>query len=503
MSDDFIGLFRQEYAALMHLAGELPPDVARRLRISRDRISDPHVERLLEGVAYLGARVHARLDDEFPELTDGLLNILYPQMLAPFPSCMMVRLLPKAELQRIARIDAHTALRTPKSVGVDCSFRTAAAVALWPVAIDAVQLTGRPLPMPENTLARDAAGVVRISLRCLDRAMTFARLARDEGGGLGPLRVHCLGGTAALSLHKMICNHTVSVSYADASGGGTPGALIDQRPLIRGADAVTAGGMTPQDALIPWPRHGFSGYRLLAEYFAFPEKFLCFDLHGIGDKAASVAGNRLDILIYLNEVPADLERAVDATHLALGCVPAVNLFSRRCEPIDLDWTRTEYRVDADRANLAGMEVWAVEEVRESRADGSSQEWARLFRQGAQEADEEQAGYMPLTRPAAGGIGGTETFLAVDAPQADPARRQRSRLSVRALCTNRHVPASLPFGRGGTPLEAEAGIAGVERIVSLTAPTATLRPAARALRAWLFISHLSLSHLSITGGGARC
>jgi type VI secretion system protein ImpG len=495
MSDDFIGLFRQEYAALMQLAGDLPPDVARRLRISRDRISDPHVERLLEGVAYLGARVHARLDDEFPELTDGLLNILYPQMLAPFPSCMMVRLVPKADLQRIARIDAFAPLRTPKTAGTSCSFRTASAVALWPVAIDAVQLTGRPLPLPENPGARDAAGVLRISLRCLDRAMSFARLARDEAAGLGPLRVQCLGGTTALSLHKMICNHAVSVCFADVPGGG----LIDQHPLVRGADGVTAGGMKPHDALIPWPAHGFSGYRLLSEYFALPEKFLCFDLQGIGDKAASVAGNRLDILIYLNEVPSDLERAVDATHLALGCVPAVNLFSRRCEPIDLDWSRTEYRVDADRANQAGTEVWAIEEVRETRADGSSQEWQRLFRQGAREADEGSASYMPLTRPAAGGIGGTETFLAIDAPDADPASRPRSRLSVRALCTNRDVPSGLPFGRDGTPLEPETGIAGVERIVSMTAPTATLRPPARGLRAWLFISHLSLSHLSITGG----
>lgn len=499
MSDELLSYFEQEYAALMQLAGDLPPNVARRLRLSRDGVSDPHVERLLEGVAYLGARVQARLDDEFPELTDGLLSILYPQLLASFPSSMMVQLTTE-ERQRLVTIEPHAAMHAVEKVdGVNCQFRTTSPVVLWPIEIEEVRLSGRPLPQlgPESPVTTNAAGVLKISLRCLDRNVTFEALAKTEKNGLGPLRLHLRGGPEARSLYELICGHTACVCFVGSQKGA------DGKPLIayRGRDVISPGGFGPTDALIPWLAQGFAGFRLLLEYFALPEKFLCVDVDGIGGIASAGAGSELEILIYLDELPAELERVVDRANLALGCVPAINLFSRRCEPIDLDWSRTEYPVLPDRAMPRGMEVWSIEDVRETRLDGSSSEWRRLFRRGMSEADVEQPGYLPVVRPAANRIGGTETLLAVDVPGFDPATAPRSRLSVQALCTNRDLPSALPFGRGHPELKADKGLPGDVKIFPLSPPTPTLRPPPRGQRAWQLISHLSLSHLALAGGAA--
>jgi type VI secretion system protein ImpG len=496
MSDGFEALFAREYAALITLAAELPEGVARQLRISRERVSDPHVERLLEGVAYLGARVQARLDDEYPELTDGLLSILYPQMLAPMPSSMLVKITPGKDLRRLLRIEPHTPLRSAKIDGVACRFRTVAPVTVWPIEVESFRLTGRPLPEPAHPLAPNAAGLLRLSLRTLDRGIGFCDLVQGAQTDPGPLRLYFTGGASAMALYRLICNHTIAVTYANLADDG----VTDPDRLLMDGAAVVPGGFAPDEALIPWPETGFSGFRLLTEYFTMPEKFLCVDLHGL-PRRARTAGNGIDISLYLDQMPEELARSVDARQVALGCVPAVNLFSRRCEPIDLDWTQTEYRLEADRAAPASMEVWSIEEVREGEADGSSRLWRRLFRRDLANGGSDQPGYLPVVRPAPRSIGGTETFLAVDAPGFDPARNRRSRLSVQALCTNRNLPELLPFGREGTPLEAEAGIAGNPAVAAVTPPTPTLRPPERGSRGWQLISQLAMSHLSLVGGQA--
>src|ERR1700733_666626 len=139
MSDDLLRHFDTEYGALTKLAAEFAaahPQAAARLRLARAEVDDPHVERLLEGVAFLGARVRQRLDDEFPELTDSLLGVLYPHYLAPFPSCMMARLAPKKDLQGPATVARGTLVRTEPVDGTPCRFRTSAPVTLWPIEIE-------------------------------------------------------------------------------------------------------------------------------------------------------------------------------------------------------------------------------------------------------------------------------------------------------------------------------------------------------------------------------
>ena len=486
MADDLKPLFDLEYGALSKWFAEF----TERHRSAADRLGsadDPHVKRLLDGVAFLGARVRQRLDDEFPELTDSLLGVLYPHYLAPFPSCMMAQLTPKPDLGGSHALPRDTMVRTESVDGVPCRYRTTAPVTLWPIEIESVRLTGLPLPPLDVRLATTPAGVLRIALKCTDAAMTFETLRLDR------LRLHLRGQNVAHPLYEMLCGHVVAVAFADDAS--------DPRPVVRSAEYVQAGGFAPEDALLPWPAQGFAGFRLLAEYFAFSEKFLCVDISGIEGKCLAGAGNRMEIFVYVDRIPPLLERSVDKDSLALGCVPLVNLFPQRCEPIELDWTRTEYRVDPDLRRPTSAEVWSVERVRETRLDSSERPWRPFFRIVHGDADAGLAGgsYLPLRRPSPGSLPGSDVFLVVDDPAFDPASDKRARLSVDALCTNRDLPRLLPGGAGRPALLLEEGSTAVAAIAPVSAPTEPLRPAARDQRFWRLISHLSLSHLSVVGG----
>ena len=182
-ADSLLAYFNRELEALRGLAGEFAerhPKIAGRLRLTKDTVDDPHVGRLLEGVAFLGARVQHRLDDEFPELTDGLLSVLYPHYLAPMPSVAITRFAADPELPGPAHLPAGLAVETEPVGGETCLFRTAYPLTLWPVEIDAVRLSGMPLPAPANPAAAGAVACLRISLRCAEPTMTFTQLGLDR-----------------------------------------------------------------------------------------------------------------------------------------------------------------------------------------------------------------------------------------------------------------------------------------------------------------------------------
>src|SRR5580698_1779571 len=148
MSDSLLPYYERELDAIKRLAAEFAdthPRIAGRLRLSADAVDDPHVARLLEGVAFLAARVHHRLDDEFPELTDALLGLLYPHYLAPFPSAAIAQLHAQEDMMMPLRLAAGLAIETEPVRGEACQFRTAWPLVLWPIEVEAVRLAGLPL----------------------------------------------------------------------------------------------------------------------------------------------------------------------------------------------------------------------------------------------------------------------------------------------------------------------------------------------------------------------
>lgn len=492
MSDALLAYFNRELQALRGLAGEFAerhPKIAGRLRLTKDTVDDPHVGRLLEGVAFLGARVQHRLDDEFPELTDGLLSVLYPHYLAPMPSVAITRFAADPGMPGPAHLPAGLAIESEPVGGEPCQFRTAYPLTLWPIEVEAVRLSGMPLPAPPNPAAEEAVSCLRITLRCADPAVTFTQL------GLDKLRFF-LGGEQGSLLLELLLAHTVSVALADDH--------TDARPVILPPDVLQAVGFAPEEALFPWPARSFSGFRLLSEYFAAREKFLFIDINRLDAKTMVSAGNRMDIFIYLDRAIPDLERSVQATSLTLGCTPIVNLFEQKCDPIQLDHTSIEYRIEPDVRRPASLEIWSVERVRESLPGGEFRTWQpfhRLTRRHTGDAADVGRFFGTARRETTGGIRGTDVFLLPHDAGFDPQDEATGVLSIDALCCNRDLPASLPFGGGRPTLRLVEGAAVVTGLTCLTAPTPTLRMPLQERGFWRLISHLSLGHLSVVGGEA--
>jgi type VI secretion system protein ImpG len=491
MSDALLPYYNRELNAIRRLAADFAtahPKIAGRLRLAPDAVDDPHVARLLEGAAFLAARVHHRLDDEFPELTDALLGVLYPHYLAPVPSTAIVQFQPQPDLALPVRLAEGMALETEPVRGEPCRFRTAWPLTLWPIEIESVRLSGLPLSAPSNPLAGGAVAVLRVVLKCSSADATFATLGVDR------LRFFFRGATnVALPLYELLCAHTLSVAYADGP--------TDTAPAIVPAAAIEPIGFAPEEALLPWPARSFVGFRLLTEYFAFPEKFLFVDFTRLESKTLLSGGNRMEIFVYLDRTLPELERAIGADALALGCTPMINLFMQRCEPILLSHTETEYRIVPDARRPAAMEVWQVERVRETGTDGNSRAWRPFYRLTSTDADEDtpQGFYHTVRRETAAPLTGSEVYIAAHDPAFDPEAAADSVLSVDALCFNRDLPSILPFGGGRPELRLVEGSSAVAHLACVTAPTATLRRELRERRFWHLVSHLSLGHLSVVGG----
>jgi type VI secretion system protein ImpG len=492
VSESLLPYYNRELRAIRRLAGEFAeayPKVAARLRITPEAVDDPYVERLLEGVAFIAARVQQRLDDELPEFSETLLEMLAPQLLSPVPSMTTLRIAPSPDAQGPVRVPRGLMVETEPVRGEPVRFTTCHDVTVWPLAVEAFRLSGLPIAAPANPRVQGAMAVLRITLRTTTPELTFARL------GLDRLRLHLRGvGAQAALLQELLCTSTLGIALADSPA--------DPRPTLLGPECLEPAGFSPEEAALPWPKRSFAGYRLLTEWFAFPEKFLYLDLSGLEARSLVQESDRLDVFIYLSRAMPELERMVGVENVALGCTPAVNLFAQRCEPIALDGTQSEWMVVPDARRPGALEIYAVESVRESRPDGRRRAVLPFYRLGRAENDEAQAAevnYVTFRRGASPPLSGTQTWIELRDGAFDPAQPAEGVLTVEALCCNRDLPALLPFGAGQPRLRVAQGGAAVAMVDCISPPTPTLRPRLNDRGAWRLVSHLALNHLSVTGG----
>ena len=448
------------------------------------------MERLLEGVAFLGARVVKRLDDELPELSDALLEMLSPQLLAPVPSMTTVRLHGPPEAPEAVVVKRGLLLETEPVRGEPVRFATCHDVTLWPIEIEAARLSGQPIAAPANPRAPGAQACLRLTLKTKTPDITFAQLGVDK------LRFHLRGvGAQAALLMELIGTATTGIALADSA--------LDAAPTLLGPESVSVGAYAEDEAALPWPRRAFAGHRLLTEYFAFPEKFHYLDITGLAARTLVQASDKLEVFFYLSRPAAELERVINAETFALGCTPAINLFPHRCEPVALDGTVSEFRAVPDARRPVALEIYSVEAVRESRSDGSIREVMPFYRLGSdtEDATVAEITFIATRDPATPPITGTETMISLRDLAFDPSMPADGVLTVEALCCNRDLPSMLPFGGGQPQLRMVEGGPPIKAIDCLSPPTPTLRPNLLERSAWKLISHLALNHLSIAGGGS--
>lgn len=491
MSETLFPYYERELAFVRHMAQEFAqryPAAAGRLLLEAHRSADPHVERLIESFALLTARVHRKLDDEFPELTDALLSILYPHLLSFVPSMALVQF--DLDPQRLTqpegfRIERHTRLYT-HAEGKTYRFRTAYPVTLWPVRLTAAELAPPPFP-PGLKPPPDTQAILRLQLETLAGA-------RFDDLPLERLRLYLTGESQLIAnLYELLFNHTRQVLFRRPGAGPDPSALV-----LPPEECLGPVGFERDEGLLPYGSQSFLGYRLLSEFFAFPNKFLFVDLGGFPRLRQTRPGTRLEVVLFLDETRADLERGVDVRTFRLGCTPIVNLFAQTAEPIALTHARSEYRIVPEVADPAGVEVYSVDSVASvDPSTGTTTEYQPFysFRHG-QDRETHQAFWFASRRESLQAERRTDVYLTLVDQQFDPRQPAEATVIVRTTCANSNVADRLQHYGDRIPFELEAA-APLSRIRCLRPPTAPLYRHAKHGGYWRLISQLSLNHLSLT------
>ena len=490
MADDLLPLYERELTFLRQHAAEFAakyPKIASRLLLEADKCEDPHVERLIEGFAFLTARIQHKIEDEFPEITDALLNVLYPHYLAPIPSMAVAEFVvdPGQGQTAAQRIERGATVFTPPVAGSPCRFRVTYPVTLWPMQVVSARVDSPNAvgPVP------DAVSVIRVQLRCFSGA-SLRELPLDR------LRFFLQGESQVVfPLYELLFNNLVTVRLRALDG------KKGVAPVTLSRGAVHPVGFEPDEGVLPYSYRSFLGYRLLQEYFYFPEKFLFFDLAELDRARAAGLHDGFEILFYLRQSPA-LPQAITATTFRLGCAPVINLFPHVAEPIRLTHAETENRVVADVRRPDATEVYSIDSVTSTSPHLDAPVSFQPFYSLRHSADHQgpRAFWYGTRRPSARkGDGGTEVFLSLVDLDFRPTLPAVETLTIHTLCTNRDLPAKLPFGGDRSDFQLE-GAAALSRIRCLTKPTPTVRPPMERGAQWRLISHLALNYLSVCEGG---
>ncbi|MEX2138948.1 MAG: type VI secretion system baseplate subunit TssF [Pirellulales bacterium] len=499
MGDELLPYYNRELAYIRTSGGEFAkkyPKIAGRLRLTQSGSQDPHVERVLEGFAYLCARIRHKLDDDFPEITDAMLGVLYPHYQAPIPSMGVVQFhldRTQAELTAGYQVPRGTPLETEPVDGEHCHYKTCYDTTLWPFHVETAGLYGRPYEAPATRSSAQAPAVVHLRLATFSEAVAFGRF------GCTSLRFFLRAGEAqnVYQLYELLFNNTLEIALA-----GSP---RDNKPLVLPKTALQAVGFARNEAVLPFSQRSFAGYRLLSEFFSFPEKFLFVELTGIDPRYLQHVGNRLEIYFYLNRTSPDLERQVTNDTFRLGCTPMVNLFHMRADPFVLSQTQTEYRIIPDARRPAAVEIYSIDKVFATSPGGDQVEFAPFYSfKHAVDHAEQNTFWYASRRPNLADVdergeadASTEMYLSLVDLNFTPTIPAEWTIDLEITAINRDLPRRLPFGGGRPELELPGGKGPISQALCVTHPTPTHRPPLKARALWRIISHLTLNHLSLT------
>jgi type VI secretion system protein ImpG len=451
------------------------PDRARFLNVDAVGDRDPYVERLFEGFAFLTARIREKLDDSLPELTEGLINLMWPQFLQEIPSAAIVQFRPRPGLLHDTKILPRGSEVLSGPVGTEsipCRFITTQDVRLNPVAVRAVE---------KSTDAHGNA-VLKIRIDIDDKASW-------ENLSLAPLRLYIHAERpSALAIREFLTNRIRSAVLSVNNG----------QVLVDGLSsrACTAAGFTAGESLVPGDSRCFSASALLLEYFVYPEKFLFVDLWGCDRVPLCDPSPKTLVWTFTFEGDMGADVRVGADNFRLFCSPVVNLYKADIEPVNHSGRSEEYRLTADASHPQSTAVHSVVSVTGiDRITGQRCDYEPLYtfkNIGA-------GGRTFSTRMGSGSDGGRLQFLVIGGEALDGQELRQQNLSIEAWCTN------------GVLAREEVGEGGINRggrdfpdsvmVANITRPTLPCFPPDNAEYLWIFLSHQGSNYLTMASAEA--
>ena len=504
--ESLLPFYERELGYLRRLSGEFArqyPKIAGRLQLEGDHCEDPHTERLIESFAFLAARIHRKLDDEYPEIVASLLEVLYPHYLRPFPSSTIVQFgldMSKSGIASRYTIARLHPVKAPAIGGVSCEFRTCYPVDLYPLVLKQARLELASGSAWLRQLAPDAAAMLTLELQ-VPAGLTFDKI------GLDKLRFFLDGESSLMHLlHELLLSRVLRVRVGD--GSNDPACTR----VFSGA-SIAPVGFGRDEGMLEYDDRSFLGYRLLTEYFGFPEKFLFVDFLRLDEIVPVLTGNKLVIQCMIEQYP-DSERhqrllqSVKAEHFRMGCTPIINLFAQSGEPIRVTHQRASYPVLANQSRPNAFEVVQIKSVTRVEKTGNDERYDEVppF-YSICHGDEASASrfYWHASRDLSTRRDdkGLDVELHIVDLDFEPVRPAAEVLSLELLCSNRDLPEQIPYGGGEGSQLTDFTLPGhsvIKRVRLLRKPTPSVRPPRRRGLQWRLVSHLSLNYLSLVEGG---
>ncbi|WP_334189559.1 type VI secretion system baseplate subunit TssF [Noviherbaspirillum sp.] len=500
MHPRLLDYYNRELAHLRDMGAEFAhefPKVAGRLGMEGLEVSDPYVERLMEGFAFVAARVQLKLDAEFPRFTQHLLEMVYPHFLAPTPSFGIVAMKPNFSDNALAAgvtVPRGSSMRSvvPRGQQTACEFRSVQPVTLYPVELTQASYFAHAadLPLAAARTPLPVRSGLRLRLQC-HGGLHFDRIDCDA------LNVHInAADDLAVPLYEMIFAQCIGVMVVQE------GRLIGT--LDR--DHVEGMGFDDDEALLPFGKRSFQGYRLLQEYFAFPQRFLFFNLRGLAPLLRKAAGDQIELVLLFGRHEARLDGALEAAHFNLYATPVANLFERRADRVAVGEGEFEHHLVIDRTRPLDYEIFSVSRLRGFGTGDAAEMEFKPFYASMDNAGSPHHAYYTLRREprrsssrqqqagARSSYVGTEIFVGLvdthEAPYPDTIRQ----LGADVWATNRDLPLLLPVA-AQNPLLLDAS-APVSRITMVHGPTRPRSAVPEGDYAWRLVHHLSLNYLSL-------
>lgn len=457
------------------------PDIARYLHIDSESKDDrdPYVERLFEGFAFLTGRIRERLDDELPELTESLCNMLWPHFLKPIPALSVLEFKPRPGLvQQTATFAPGTEVQSVP-VGEDatvCRFRTTQEVRVHPMRlVDAV------LNWPPD-------GTTSLTLRfALEKGIEYQKLS------LNPLRLYFHAEDSVASMMHLFFTRNVNKVVFSAG---------DVTHEVNGQQAVRPVGMAANEGLLPYSEYSFRGFLLLQEYLSFRRKFWFADMFGFDRFVPPEKTPEFQIRIHFDRAFPE-EKKFKAENIRLYCTPIVNVFRTDAEPVRVDHLGSEYRIIPDIHHPKSNEVYSIDKViGTEEGTGKQHQYHQFFSFKSGLVGGKESRYF-TTSTRFGPSDNYQTFIALEGFAAEDGNLPAETLSTGITCTNGSLPREKLQER--TITQPAPDFPAIVTFENITQPTLDLHPKGfESMRStqreenflWRMISHLSLNFVSV-------
>lgn len=487
--------YRKELDYLRQAAKLLAKEKPHLAKFLAEKGADPDVERLLEGFALLSGNLRAKIEDEFPEVTHSLINMLWPNYLRPTPSMTIIEYAPDTRkidtpvlITRGAQMMSREGSYPPSLADngdstllpPPCTFTLCRDIWLLPVIVENI-----------TQYNNQQQGCIEIAFSA-ENGINLGRI------DLNKLRFW-LGDEDEYTRNQLYL--WLNEYLADAE-------IVTESHSVRLPDfALEPVGFSKQDALLPWPSNVYSGYRILQEYLCFQDAFFFFNVKGIHSLSITDTDvNRFSLRLHFSR-PLPLDTRVRKTSLRLYCAPAINLFSCESEPIAVSDTREEYPLRASYMNSGCYDIFSVDSVESSqrtenkygktRLPASSRQYPAFesFHHQIEYARNRETIYYRIKMESSLFHSGFDHSLSfVRADNTPPASwNEEEVVSVSLTCTNRNLPEKLHSGDICLSAEKNAAVASFHNV---TRPTPSLYPVLDGSLHWQLLSSMSLNYLSL-------